>query len=1027
MIDMLGILGSGFYNQNQESNGIFIYNDSSIVFGYKVPGIKFYTMSENERVTIYSKLRDLINQLDNFEKGEGCFYQLMSQPNYDLRKSKEEALSLNYIENDKSFKTTPILFKNILDKNTKESFDIFNKYQFMTKDNYIFVRYYFNLGKRQVDNYFDFVKDLFQLSSIDDNEHINDLNENIDNKISMHNSKFLELNAKPLTLLEMMNVIRQYFGYSQLKEYPAQNMGEEFLKFLFPGEIEFTESYIRTQEKITINNNVKKLEQEKEITLIAEFENLLKKDKYLLDQEGTADSLKLEQDMSYIYLEIFKTDYNFYSTLSFQQKYYDIRNEITNILKVIKPSDYENFKYFNKKIFVLYSFAKNYYKDFNIENSDTYLKVYSVNEIPSTLSMFHGDSLNSMYGDFTITVNFKKLPDNQTVLKMRRQIVTEKIKLDMPVMKWFLPIESIQEKIEILRSVMREIDNADYSRVESNIYLTLRSHTEKDPREKDLGQYEAKTGLSWTKEADNAPFHILMNAMPTGLNKMGLTFSRRIFLLNSSNIAQLSPLIAEEKGAKNSITNVAGYTGIIRLNLNEAPAGHLSIAGSTGGGKSVLGNKLILDNKRAGDIVITTEKGNSFTRSTIFFGGKVYKPDMSGRIKINPFVMPLGTFDEEETRKQIYAQMVAAMSQMCNNYTPSMQNLYYKIIRKAFEGGNGQLNKRFVKNNAVTPTQLLSIMKAHSEFQNLHDELSSFEAYTINGNFGAIFDGNEGLDMNYPLINIDYSGLQQAEIKDFVFKSLLQNIFNEMSKAQGKRKFFNLNDEFWDAIKSSGAASSDTTKTAIGQIESFFRVARKLGGKIGVISQGVTEISDSPLKSAVFNNVYHSFFSNINSALEIETIREIFKFEESQLEEIKNLTMKMGEYSEYFVTAPYGEKLAGNNTNRNLRTKFKYFPTSFEIAMFTTKAEEVDLYNYMYEILGYTGDPSYVSQDIVMKSVRLFMDILPNGSDPDMYFQEKLYQNQQNFRYTFKSIVEEKYGSFANAFKVLTWDSYINS
>jgi hypothetical protein len=1027
MIDILGIIGSGYYNQNPESNGIFICNDNSVIFGYKVPGIKFYTMNENERITTYSKLRDTINQLDNYENGEGCFYQFMSQPNYDISDLRDKSMKSNAILKDKTFKTPPFLFKEILDKNTNDSFDLFEKYQYSSNDNYIFVRFYFNLGKRKVEDYFSFIKELFELSSAEENETISDLNEAIDNKISMHNSKFSELNAVPLNILEMINVMRKYLGFSVLKTLPAQNMDETFYKFIFPGEIEFNPGYIKTQEKIKMNFNNKKLETEKENKFIKDYEERIKKDLYLIEHKGIAESSKMEHDLNYIYFEIFNISEESCSTLSMQNKYYGLRDKILEVNKVCGEKEYSKFKYFDKSIFNLYIFKNTYYKNTRVENNDTYIRVYSVNEIPSTLSMFHGDSLNSMYGDFSMTLNFKKLPDSETVIKMRRQIVLEKIKVEMPVMKWFLPIESIMEKIELLRTVMREIDNADYSRVEANIYLTLRSNTEKDNRERDIGSFESKNGLNWVKENDNAPFHILTNSMPGCLSKFGLNHSRRVFLLNSSNIAQFSPLINEETGSKDNIMTVAGYSGLISLDLNQAPAGHLSIAGSTGGGKSVLGNKLILENKKNGDVVITTEKGNSFTRSTIFFGGKVYKPDMSGRIKINPFVMPLGTFEEEEIRKQIYSQMVAAMSQMCNNYTPSMQNLYYKIIRKAFEGANGQLNKRFVKNNAVTPTQLLSIMNAHPDFQNLSEELSSFEAYTINGAFGSIFDGNEGLDLDYPLINIDYSGLQEAGIKDFVFKSLLQNIFNEMSKAQGRKRFFNLNDEFWDAIKSSGAANSDTTKTAIGQIESFFRVARKLGGKIGVISQGVSEIADSPLKSAVFNNVYHSFFSNINSALELDQIKSIFRFEDSQIQEIKNLSMVKGKYSEYFVSAPYGERLAGNNTNRDLRTKFKYYPTSLEIALFTTHPKEVDLYNYMYSELGFTGDSSSVSQDIVMKSVRLFMEILPQGSDTNLYFQEKLYQFQQDFRHTFKSIVEERFGTFKNAFEQLTWESYINS
>jgi len=1033
MIDTLGLMNGGFYNQDPKSNGIFIYNDASIVFGYKLPGAKFYTMTNEERLSTYTSLRNIINQLDNVIKGTGCVYQFMSTPNYNLDSNLKKSLKLNYLENDPSYKNKPILLRKILDTNIKETFNKFKEEQVVFRDNYIFVRYYFNLAEKNI-NYFDFIKDIFQLSTIED-EKIKEINDKIEIAIASHNSKFSALHAVPLTLLELMNVSRKYFGFSELKEYPNLFTDDSFVRHLFPGKIDLKSSYIKTQEKIVLNENNKKLDEYNEKKLSENLNKLIEKDMSLI-KENNHETQKLNNDLDFIYKDLFNMNPEIVNNYSLYDKYLGFKFEINSVSKTFTESIYKQMSYFNKEKINLYKFEKNYFNNTKREQNDTYLKIFSVSEIPSKLEMFHGDNLNSMYGDFTVTMNFKKLPDNQAMVKMRRQIVLEKIKLDMPVMKWFLPIETIQEKVEILRMMMRNLENEDYSRVETNIYLTLRSHLEKDIREKDIGEYETITKLGWTQEADTAPFHIFTNAMPGSVSQRGMSFSKRLFLLNTTNLAQLSPLISEERGSKNPVFTTVGYKGLIGFDLKQAPAGHLSIQGSTGGGKSVLGNKLVLEYKKAGDNIIITEKGNSFSRSTIFFGGKIYKPDMSGNIKINPFVMPYGSFnnqtnDQDEAtkmRKDVYMQMVGAMAQMTNNYSTSARSSYYKLLKNAFESNEGHQNTKFVRKNSITPTKLYKIMLVDSEIRSMKEELNSFRDYTNEGPYGSIFDGNSGLDLNYPIVNIDYSGLSDAGIKDFVFKSLLQNIFNEMSKSQGKKDFFNLNDEFWDAISSSVATGESVAQTAIGQIESFFRVARKLGGKIGVISQGISDIANSPLKSAVLNNIYHSFFTNTASESEKKIIKELFNIEDTQLNQISNLSMVKGSFSEYFALAPYGEKILGNsgNVQRQFMTKFKYYTTPLEIALFTTHPKEVDIYNMMYEILGHKGDPSNVSQDKVMKAVLLFMDILPQGSDSNIHFQETLFKNQENYRFTFQELVEEKYGSIKEAFKILTWESYIN-
>lgn len=1020
MIDILGLSEVGY---SKNGKGLFIYKDGSIGMGFKLPGIKSSSMTIEEMENRYESLRNIVGQLELLYKKEGALYQFISQPNYNIDETEKMAKQLNYIDKEKFLSKNGRLFKGILDKNISDTFTRYRNAGAVTRDNYIFVRIYVNMQNFGIQPN-EFLKRIFILKNTD-NEKIKNVIDKIETLIEVHTSKFRVLKAEGLELLEMINIKRKYFGFSQLKNLPNLNTNDNILFHLFPGKIEINEDHIKTSEKIDITDEKKKQLNINQNKMEIRIRQNIEREKKLINDINSVECKTFENELDYIIIDILKFrpeikhQYNVYDKHRLVKFYINDLFQLSNIKELIS-----NFKLISYESLKIYKAEKEFLYDVNLKNNDTYLKVFSMKELPSMLKLFHGRNLNSLYGDYTITLNFKKLDNLEAQTKMRRQVVMENIKLGMPVMKWFIPIEAVEDKIENLRHMIRTLDRRDWSRVEASLFLTLRSHKENDEREQEIGEYENITDIKFEAEKNSAPFMILTNAMPGSFNKNGQKMSRRSLLLNTTNIAQLSPMMGEEKGAKMPILAFMGEESLINFNLNEAKAGHLAIQGGTGGGKSFFGNKLLLQYLMFKDKCITTEKGDSFTRSTLFFGGKVYKPDMSGKIKINPFVMPSTAWEDDEMRKSVYRQMVRSMSQMCDNYDSSIQQQYFKLIKSRFETDSGTINRTFVENNAVTPSKLLQLMKNRWNVNQYQKEMSSFEKFTKNGLYGILFDGNSGLNMDYPCINIDYSKLVDPSIKDFVFKSLLQNVFNEMSK-NSSQTFFNINDEFWDAISTSGATGDNVANTAIGQVEAFFRVARKLGGKIAVISQAISDIADSPLAKAVLNNIYHSFFTNTSTAGELKVIRELFQLQEHQLQQIKTLSQVPGQYSEYFAIAPYGEKSGTSSVERKLTTKFKYFPTPFETALFTTHPQEKAIFKFMYEEFGERGDPSSVSQESVMKAVRLFMTILPKGVD-EPYFQERLLYNSNDYVFTYKQLVEEKYGTVKKAFNAVNWYEFIN-
>lgn len=59
-----------------------------------------------------------------------------------------------------------------------------------------------------------------------------------------------------------------------------------------------------------------------------------------------------------------------------------------------------------------------------------------------------------------------------------------------------------------------------------------------------------------------------------------------------------------------------------------------------------------------------------------------------------------------------------------------------------------------------------------------------------------------------------------------------------------------------------------------------------------------------------------------------------------------------------------------------------------------------------------------------MKAVRIFMDITPKGVESSA-FQEKVLLNKNDYWYTYKQRIEEKYGSVKKARNTLNWHEFI--
>jgi len=100
-------------------------------------------------------------------------------------------------------------------------------------------------------------------------------------------------------------------------------------------------------------------------------------------------------------------------------------------------------------------------------------------------------------------------------------------------------------------------------------------------------------------------------------------------------------------------------------------------------------------------------------------------------------------------------------------------------------------------------------------------------------------------------------------------------------------------DECWDLLKNGGAAT-------VNFMEYCVRTLRKTGSGITFITQGLTEIIESPIGDAVLSNTDSKFV--LKQAGDLGSVQQILKLNDQQKDMISTLHQKKGQYSEAFMS-----------------------------------------------------------------------------------------------------------------------------
>lgn len=159
-----------------------------------------------------------------------------------------------------------------------------------------------------------------------------------------------------------------------------------------------------------------------------------------------------------------------------------------------------------------------------------------------------------------------------------------------------------------------------------------------------------------------------------------------------------------------------------------------------------------------------------------------------------------------------------------------------------------------------------------------------------NSPYGKLLDRNGKINTDSPVVAFDLKGLSQYPDLQSVMILILTNFILDQIENDRSTPKRVLLDESWELLKSPAASSF---------MEYAARTFRKTGSGISFITQGVEEIVQSPIGSAILNNTAMKLIMLQKG--DTKVLAEALKLNSQEVRLIQSLEQRKGVFSEGFL------------------------------------------------------------------------------------------------------------------------------
>lgn len=334
------------------------------------------------------------------------------------------------------------------------------------------------------------------------------------------------------------------------------------------------------------------------------------------------------------------------------------------------------------------------------------------------------------------------------------------------------------------------------------------------------------------------------------------------------------------------------------------------VTGSSGSGKSFFNNYLLLQQMARGTRVYIIDIGGSYKKLTELMHGQYFEINLSENYAINPF--EIKNPSEQPSSEKIKG-LSAIVEQMVSEDNMRLTKLERVLLEKA-------ITETYARFRQTGTSPILSdfenVCKSSKEPE-LQKIAKLLYSWVGDSPYGKLLDKSGKLKADSPITTFDLKGLSQYPDLQSVMILILTNfILDQVENDRTVTKKVIL-DEAWQLLQSPSAA---------GFMECAARTFRKTGSGITFITQGVEEIAQSPIGSAIINNTSQKVVMSQRG--DIKLLENTLKLNTQEIRLIQSLQQKKGVYSEAFF-------ITGEN-----RQVIRIYPSPLEYWISTSDAKD---------------------------------------------------------------------------------------
>jgi hypothetical protein len=429
-----------------------------------------------------------------------------------------------------------------------------------------------------------------------------------------------------------------------------------------------------------------------------------------------------------------------------------------------------------------------------------------------------------------------------------------------------------------------------------------------DRREQILHVISRMDGATGLPESLGAQQRILFGTLPGQTEK-----DLRDMEVLSSNAADLSPVEMPWSGTPGSPMMLfpTPYRQLLPFSPFDQSLENANaiVAATSGTGKSMLVQKILLTAGRQDVKVSILERGDSYLNTVRYMGGRMITMSLDSKLTINPFDFETGVTELTNDHRSFLINLIRHMiGDSASSDIEILNNVIETSILNAYA------------RSRMRPVSIPTLSDVRDELENYLDKNKEelvmkeariaavkLRAWVDDGIYAKLFDRQTTVDMNAPWLYFNIEKLKDDPKLETAMSLLIAYATTKRAEGGGGARCMTILDECWALLQSPSLGPV---------VEQLFRTARKRNACVWGISQAVEDFTGTPDKP---NRIGAAILTTTAIRLigrqkgNVDVLSEFLHLSPAAIERIKNLGMtEKGRRSEFVISL--GEQSANTHS-----------------------------------------------------------------------------------------------------------------